>query len=130
MDDKIASIPVDVFPIAVRTRIFTDQEIAHWIRHNRVSGKQKLEIVRAIAEYNGAPPIAGILRTALREWKVCRLSQVTRPSEHGCTAAEYSNHPRRTPASASANMRCTQGASQPSKGAPVIRIEGSMPRKI
>ena len=63
----MASIPPEVFIIGTRARIFTEQEIAHWVRNNRVGAKQKVELLQAIAAFRGVTSITGILRTALRE---------------------------------------------------------------
>jgi hypothetical protein len=66
-DDPIASIPAEDFTSGVRIRMYSEQEIAHWVRNNRLIGKQKMEFLQALAEFNGAGPMTGIIRTALRE---------------------------------------------------------------
>lgn len=67
MSDPIASIPVEEFVILLSARIFSDQEIVHWIRNNRVAGQQKVELLQAIVKLKGDGPVMGIIRTALRE---------------------------------------------------------------
>ncbi len=68
MSDPIASMPLERFITALSSMIFTDEEIAHWIRnHQQLSTSQKRDLTRAIAELKGKPPITGIIRTALRE---------------------------------------------------------------
>ena len=66
MTDPIASIPLEQFINMLKTNLFSDQEIAYWIRNNQLTADQKLELTRAIIEYKG-PPVTGIIRTALRE---------------------------------------------------------------
>jgi hypothetical protein len=67
MSDPIASLSVEEFTTALASRIFSDQEIAHWIRSNPVGGSQKVQLLRAIDKLKGGGLITGILRTALRE---------------------------------------------------------------
>ena len=66
MTDPIASTPLDQFINTLKTGIFSDQEIAYWIRNNQLSASQELELTRAIVEFKGSP-VTGIIRTALRE---------------------------------------------------------------
>jgi hypothetical protein len=48
-------------------RIFTDDEIAHWLRtHPYLSAKEKLEFMQTLQKIK-TPPITGIIRTAIRE---------------------------------------------------------------
>ncbi len=57
----------EVFTTLLSARIFTDEEIAAWIRSNPVAGKQQVELLQAIVTLKGDEPLTGIVRTALRE---------------------------------------------------------------
>jgi hypothetical protein len=67
MSDPIASLPLEAFTAGLRTKMFSDQEIAGWIRSNPVGGSQKVALLQAITELKAGGPITGIVRTALRE---------------------------------------------------------------
>lgn len=67
MSDPITSMSPDVFTTLLSARIFTDEEIAAWIRSNPLTGKQKVELLQAIVTLKGGGPVTGIVRTALRE---------------------------------------------------------------
>ena len=60
------SIPLDTFADALRVGMFTDDEIAEWIKANRLSAKDKATLTQAIADLKRGP-ITGVIRTALRE---------------------------------------------------------------
>ncbi len=64
--DPITSMPLEQFINLLKTSVFSDQEIAGWIRNNQLSAVQELELTQAIIEFKGAP-VTGIIRTALRE---------------------------------------------------------------
>lgn len=66
MSDPITSMSPDVFTTLLSARIFTDEEIAAWIRSNPLTGKQKVELLQAIVTLKGGS-VTGIVRTALRE---------------------------------------------------------------
>jgi hypothetical protein len=72
MSDAIASISPEEFITLLPAMILTDEEIAHWIRKNRVSGRQKVELLQAVARLKGGGPVTGIIRTALREMEGLR----------------------------------------------------------
>jgi hypothetical protein len=59
--DPVESMSFETFMTALSGGILSEQEIADWIRSNRVSSSQKLELTRAIG------PVTGVIRTALRE---------------------------------------------------------------
>jgi hypothetical protein len=65
--DPIASIAPEAFVALLPVRVFTDEEIAHWIRTNPISRSQKSALVEAIVALKGQGPITGLIRTALRE---------------------------------------------------------------
>lgn len=46
--------------------IFTDEEIAEWIRANQLSAKDRITLVQAVGDLKRGP-ITGVIRTALRE---------------------------------------------------------------
>jgi hypothetical protein len=60
------SLRADVFIIGLSSGIFTDEEIASWIRGNSIGGGQKVQLLEAISKLKGGA-ITGIIRTALRE---------------------------------------------------------------
>jgi hypothetical protein len=62
----ITSIPLEEFASGLRVGMFTDEEIAEWIRGNPLTSIQKVVLIDAIAGLKGGP-ITGIIRTALRE---------------------------------------------------------------
>jgi len=62
----IVSIPLDAFANALRVGMFTDEEIAEWIKAYQLSAKDKIALTQAIADLKRAP-ITGVIRTALRE---------------------------------------------------------------
>ena len=62
----IMSIPLDAFANGLRVGMFTDEEIAEWIRANQLSAKDKIALMQAIADLKRGP-ITGVIRTELRE---------------------------------------------------------------
>ncbi|HZI73072.1 MAG TPA: hypothetical protein VFD73_03440 [Gemmatimonadales bacterium] len=50
----------------LKTGIFSDQEIAYWVRNNQLSASQELELTRAVVDFKGSP-LTSVIRTALRE---------------------------------------------------------------
>jgi hypothetical protein len=62
----IGFIPLDAFANALRVGMFTDEEIAEWIKANQLSAKDKITLTRATADLKSGP-ITGVIRTALRE---------------------------------------------------------------
>jgi hypothetical protein len=62
----IGSIPLDAFANALRVGMFTDEEIAEWIKANQLSANDKIALTQAIAELKSGP-VTGVIRTALRE---------------------------------------------------------------
>jgi hypothetical protein len=50
----------------LKTGIFSDQEIAYWVRNNQLGASQELELTRAVVDFKGSP-LTGVIRTALRE---------------------------------------------------------------
>jgi hypothetical protein len=67
MSDPIASMSPEEFATLLPARIFTDGEIAHWIRSNPLGGSQKVQVLQAIVALHGGGPVTGVIRTALRE---------------------------------------------------------------
>jgi len=63
---NIVSIPLDAFAIGLRVGMFTDEEIAEWIRANQLSAQNKITLIQALADLKNGP-ITGVIRTALRE---------------------------------------------------------------
>jgi len=49
----------------LKTGIFSDQEIAYWVRNNQLSASQELELTRAVVDFKGSP-LTSVIRTALR----------------------------------------------------------------
>jgi len=67
MNDRITSLSPETFATALSVGMFTDDEIAEWIRNNPLrAGSEKLQVLQAIGKLKGGP-ITGIIRTALRE---------------------------------------------------------------
>ena len=58
--------PPEAFAIGVSTGLFSNAEIAEWIRNNRLAGKQKLQVLEAIGKFKRGV-VTGVIRTALRE---------------------------------------------------------------
>jgi hypothetical protein len=63
---EINSIPPEEFAIGVSSWLFTDAEIAGWIRSHRLTGKQKIQVLEAIGKFKGGT-VTGVIRSALRE---------------------------------------------------------------
>ena len=62
----IASIPLEAFAKTVEVGMFTDEEIAEWIRAHQMSSQDKIVLMQAVSVLKGGP-ITGVIRTAFRE---------------------------------------------------------------
>lgn len=67
MSDRIQEMSAEEFLIYLGILIFTEDEIAYWIRgHQREAIQHQLELAQTLSRiYGGA--ITGIVRTAIRE---------------------------------------------------------------
>jgi len=66
---EIADIPLEAFVKTVPVGMFTDEEIAEWIRTRHMSAQDEIVLARAVSEFKLGGPITGVIRTALREKK-------------------------------------------------------------
>ena len=64
---EIADIPLEAFVKTVPVGMFTDEEIAEWIRTHRMSSQDKIDLTRAVSAFKRGGPITGVIRTAFRE---------------------------------------------------------------
>lgn len=66
MSDRITSIPSEEFANLLSLGMFTDAEIAEWVRSKRLTAKEKILVTKAVGKLKGGA-ITGIIRTAMRE---------------------------------------------------------------
>jgi hypothetical protein len=64
--DPIASIPLEALVTGISAMLFTDEEIAEWIRNHELTASDRTKLIQAVVGLKG-PPLTGIIRTALRE---------------------------------------------------------------
>jgi hypothetical protein len=62
----ITSVPLDAFATGTQVGMFSDEEIAEWIRAHHLSSKEKVILTQALSDLKRGP-ITGVIRTALRE---------------------------------------------------------------